>query len=179
LRIRLSLTDAPDHGLQGPKPAKIFPVIPQTPESPSASSEITGTSLVERSHPIRVLIVDDNHGIRAALVKLLNTAPDMQVVGLAVDGEEAVVLAAALVPDVVLMDMSMPALDGVEATRRIVEQNPGLRVVTLTAFRTRQEEARRAGAVAHVLKDAPPDELIGCIRRVVASSPLESGWPAS
>jgi CheY-like chemotaxis protein len=176
LQIRLSLTDAPDHGLQGPKPAKIFPVIPSSPESPSANSEITGMSLV---HPIRVLIVDDNHGIRAALVKLLNTAPDMEVVGLAVDGEEAVVLAAALVPDVVLMDMSMPALDGVEATRRIVEQNPGLRVVTLTAFRTRHEEARRAGAVAHVLKDAPPDELIRCIRRVVAASPLESGWPAS
>ena len=91
---------------------------------------------------------------------------DIEVIGSAVSGTEAVALAATLTPDVVVMDVGMPIMDGIEATRRILATNPGLRVVTLTALRDRRDEALRAGAAAHVLKDATPDELIGCIRAV-------------
>jgi DNA-binding NarL/FixJ family response regulator len=121
---------------------------------------------VNRAGAIRVLIVDDHDRTRFAVGQLLSASDDIEVVGEAADGAEAVALAARLAPDVVLMDVSMPVLDGLEATRRIVNENPRLRVVTLTAFGNRSEEARRAGAVAHILKDAPPWELMRCIREV-------------
>jgi DNA-binding NarL/FixJ family response regulator len=124
--------------------------------------------------PIRVLVADDHERIRCALGQLLGTVEDIEVVGLAVDGAEAVAMAASLAPDVILMDVSMPALDGIEATRRIVEQNPGLGVVTLTAFRSHRDEARHAGAAAHLLKDAAPEELIRCIRDVAATLPVRA-----
>lgn len=90
------------------------------------------------------------------------------MVGFAADGAHAVALAAELAPDVVVMDLSMPVMDGIEATRRILEANPGLKVVTLTAVRERQDEAYRAGAAAYLLKDAAPDELIRCVRTAAA-----------
>jgi DNA-binding NarL/FixJ family response regulator len=116
---------------------------------------------------IRVLVADDHARIRAALGLLLGSLEDVEVVGFAVDGAQAVDLACRLAPDVVVMDISMPGVDGIEATRRIVEANPGLKVVTLTACRERQDEAYRAGAAAHVLKDAAPEELIRCVRGAV------------
>ena len=115
---------------------------------------------------LRVLVADDHACIRVALGQLLASLEDMEVVGFAVDGAQAVALAAQLAPDVVVMDVSMPLVDGIEATRRILETNPALRVVTLTAFRERQEEAYRAGAAAHLLKDGAPEELIRCLRAV-------------
>jgi DNA-binding NarL/FixJ family response regulator len=121
--------------------------------------------------PIRVLVADDHHSVRLSLNRLLSQVEDIEVVGLAVDGAHAVALAASLSPDIVLMDVSMPILDGIEATRKIIQQNPSLGIVTLTAFRTNSDEAHRAGAAAHVLKDAPPEELIGCIRSVAAGLP--------
>jgi DNA-binding NarL/FixJ family response regulator len=114
------------------------------------------------------LVADDHARIRRALGTLLATVDDVEVVGFAVDGAQAVSLAAELEPDVVVMDVGMPIVDGIEATRRILEANPALRVITLTAFRERQDEAYQAGAAAHLLKDAAPEELIRCVRAAAA-----------
>jgi DNA-binding NarL/FixJ family response regulator len=114
----------------------------------------------------RVLLVDDHKLVRAGLVALLETAADLSVVGEAADGQHALSLARDLRPDVVLMDLSMPVLDGVEATRRLVAEQPGARVVVLTSFieSTRVTEALSAGAVGYLLKDCDPEDLIAGVR---------------
>jgi DNA-binding NarL/FixJ family response regulator len=125
---------------------------------------------------IRVLIVDDHAVVRRGLEQLLGTSDDMEVVGVASDGEEAVATAARETPDVVLMDLSMPNVDGVEATRRIVDAQPGVHVVVLTSFAEHQRvlDALEAGAVGYLLKDADPDEVLSGIRAAHAGgSPLD------
>jgi DNA-binding NarL/FixJ family response regulator len=125
---------------------------------------------------IRVLIADDHAVVRRGLEELLATTSDVELVGAAVDGEEAVRLAHELHPDVVLMDLSMPRLDGVAATRRIVEDVPGAHVVVLTTFSDERRilDALRAGAIGYVLKDVEPDELIGAVRAAHGGgSPLD------
>jgi DNA-binding NarL/FixJ family response regulator len=114
---------------------------------------------------IRVLIADDHAVVRAGLEQLLGTAPDIEVVGTAPDGAEAVALAGRTAPDIVLMDLSMPVMDGVEATRRITAA-PGAQVVVLTSFSDHQRilDALGAGASGYVLKDAAPDDLLSAIR---------------
>jgi DNA-binding NarL/FixJ family response regulator len=114
---------------------------------------------------IRVLIADDHAVVRAGLEQLLGTAPDIEVVGTAPDGAEAVALAGRTVPDIVLMDLSMPVMDGVEATRRITAAG-GAQVVVLTSFSDHQRilDALGAGASGYVLKDAGPDDLLSAIR---------------
>jgi DNA-binding NarL/FixJ family response regulator len=111
---------------------------------------------------IRVLVVDDHGVVRAGLAELLGAGDGIEVVGTAATGEEGVELAAAEVPDVVLMDLSMPGMGGVEATRRIVGDNPGVRVVVLTSLSARERilDALDAGAIGYLLKDAGPDELL-------------------
>jgi DNA-binding NarL/FixJ family response regulator len=96
---------------------------------------------------IRVAVVDDHTIVRNGLVQLLGSDPDLEVVGAAGDGEAAVALCVELRPDVALMDLSMPGMDGVEATRRIAEQAPGVQVVVLTSFvdRGRVVDALSAG----------------------------------
>lgn len=125
---------------------------------------------------ITVLVVDDHPVVRDGLVQLLTAAEDVEVVGAAVNGAEAIELAAAHTPDVVLMDLSMPVVDGCEATRRIVSADPAARVLILTSF-TDQEgilDALDAGAVGYILKDAEPPELLGAIRAVArGESPLD------
>ena len=118
---------------------------------------------------IRVVIVDDHDGIRGALSHLLTCTDDIEVIGTATDGNQAIAIAAALGPDVVLMDIGMPGMDGIEAARRILITNPAVRIVTLTGFHDRQDEALCAGAAAHLRKDTAPDELISCIRAVAAA----------
>jgi len=115
---------------------------------------------------IRVLLAEDHALVRAGLEQLLENAEGIKVVGAAADGAEAVALAAEARPDVVLMDLSMPRLDGTEATRRIVAAQPGVRVVVLTSFSDRQRilDALDAGAVGYLLKDAEPDELVRGVR---------------
>jgi DNA-binding NarL/FixJ family response regulator len=115
---------------------------------------------------ISVLIVDDQPIARAGFRSVLAAAPRIEVVGEAADGEEAVELARRLRPDVVLMDIRMPRLDGIEATRRLA----GLKVLILTTFGLDEYivEALRAGASGFLLKDAPVDELVGAIRAVAA-----------
>ena len=115
---------------------------------------------------IRVLLAEDHAVVRAGLEGLLANADDVEVVGAAADGEEAVALATELGPDVVLIDLSMPRLDGIEATKRILSAKPETRVVVLTAFsdRARILGTLDAGALGYLLKDATPEELLGAIR---------------
>jgi DNA-binding NarL/FixJ family response regulator len=120
------------------------------------------------ARPIRILVADDNARLRKALSQLMGAVEDLEVIGTAADGREAVALALALGPDVVLMDVSMPVLDGIEATRRICAVDPGVRVVIITAFHDRQDEALGAGAVDHLLKDTAPEELVRRVRRAAA-----------
>lgn len=129
-----------------------------------------------RAGAIRVLVVDDHPVVRDGLVQLLTAADDVEVVGAAVNGAEAIELAGADTPDVVLMDLSMPVMDGCEATRRILAADPAARVLILTSF-TDQDgilDALDAGAVGYILKDAEPAELLGAIRAVArGESPLD------
>ena len=115
---------------------------------------------------IGVLVVDDHRLVRAGLSTLLGATPDVEVVGEAANGEEAVNIADQRSPDVVLMDISMPVLDGVAATRQIVAAHPDTRVVALTSFSDdrRVSDILAAGAVGYVLKDTEPDELVAAIR---------------
>jgi DNA-binding NarL/FixJ family response regulator len=120
--------------------------------------------------PLRVLITDDHPTVRQGLADLLATARDLEVVGVACCGDEGVRLARELEPDVVLMDLSMPGMDGQAATERIMSARPATRVVILTAFadQARVRGALRCGAVTSVLKDAPPAELLGAVRGATA-----------
>jgi DNA-binding NarL/FixJ family response regulator len=123
----------------------------------------------------RVLIADDHGVVREGLVRLLSTADDVEVVGTAGDGSEAVALYDEHQPDVVLMDLSMPEVDGTEATRRIVSSNPDASVVILTSFSDREQilAALDAGAIGYLLKDAGPAELIDGVRAAArGESPL-------
>ena len=125
---------------------------------------------------IRVLIADDHAVVRSGLSLLLHSTPDLLVVGEAADGTEAVELVAALAPDVVLMDLSMPHLDGTQATRRIVASGSPTKVVALTSFceRERIMTTLDAGAVGYVLKDSAPDEIVRAVRAAAAGqSPLD------
>jgi DNA-binding NarL/FixJ family response regulator len=116
---------------------------------------------------IRVLLAEDHPVVRVGLERMLGNEEDIEVVGTAANGAEAVELAERVRPDVVLMDLSMPVLNGIEATRQIVEANDGqVSVVVLTSFSGRQEiiEALDAGASGYLLKDAEPQELLGGVR---------------
>jgi DNA-binding NarL/FixJ family response regulator len=124
-----------------------------------------GTAL-ERSPLIRVLVVDDHPHVRDSLQRLVATAPDLVFVGAAEDGESAPDRCLALTPDVVLMDLRMPGIDGVEATRRVMAECPDVRVLVLTSVPASWalERAAAAGAVGYLLKDAPIASIIEAIR---------------
>ena len=123
---------------------------------------------------IRVLVVDDQALVRAGFVKLLEPEPDLRVVGEAADGREAVEAAIRTRPDVALMDIRMPHLDGIEATRRIRSRAPAPRVLVLTTYDLDEYvfEALKAGASGFLLKDAPADQLIAGIRIVATGDAL-------
>jgi DNA-binding NarL/FixJ family response regulator len=115
---------------------------------------------------IRVLVVDDHQLVRAGLITLLEAAADIQVAGEAADGRQALEAAKAASPDVVLMDLSMPVLDGIAATRLLLAELPRTRVVALTSFSDRQRvtDVLAAGATGYVLKDSRPDDLLAAVR---------------
>jgi DNA-binding NarL/FixJ family response regulator len=124
---------------------------------------------------IRILLADDHDVVRRGLTALLDGTDGFAVVGAAADGEEAVALAGEHRPDVVLMDLSMPGVDGIEATRRLMAERPESRVVVLTSFSDRERilDALDAGAVGYLLKDAEPDELLrGIAAAARGESPL-------
>ena len=126
---------------------------------------------------IRVLLVDDQALVRAGFRMILEAEPDLVVAGEAADGEEAVAQATACHPDVVLMDVRMPGVDGIEAARRILRgRDDGLRVIMLTTFDMDEYvyDALRAGASGFLLKDVPPEQLVDGIRAVVSGDALLS-----
>lgn len=121
--------------------------------------------------PIRVVVADDHPIVRSGIVGLLESEPGIEVVGEAVDGAEAVALAAELRPDLVLMDLRMPVLDGAEATARILaDAGTGTRVLVLTTYETDDHilAAIEAGASGYLLKAAPQEEILTGIRAVAA-----------
>ena len=116
---------------------------------------------------IRILLVDDHNLVRMGLKAYFSTLPDIRVVGEAGTGEEAVRLVAELDPDVVLMDLIMPGMGGVEATRQLKKINPRTQVIVVTSYHEDEHifPAIRAGALSYVLKDIDPDDLADAIRR--------------
>ncbi len=120
------------------------------------------------SQTIRVLIVDDHTIVRKGIRALLAEIVDMEVVGEAADGQEAIVQADRLRPDVILMDLAMPRMDGIEATRQIKVRQPESRVLVMTSFATDEKvlPAIKAGAQGYLLKESAPDDLVQAIRQI-------------
>ncbi|MGW2402902.1 response regulator transcription factor [Kitasatospora sp. NPDC001664] len=125
---------------------------------------------------VRVLLVDDEELLRLAFGMILRAEPDMEPVGEAADGQAAVELARRLRPDVVLMDVRMPGTDGIEATRQLLREVPGTRVLVLTTFDLDAYafDALRAGASGFLLKNSRPQELLGAIRDVARGDAVVS-----
>ncbi|HEX6540100.1 MAG TPA: response regulator transcription factor [Candidatus Dormibacteraeota bacterium] len=115
-----------------------------------------------------MLIVDDHPVVRKGLSTFLSNEPDLEVIGAAEDGESAVQVAATDCPDVVLMDLSMPGMGGIEATKVLMAQHPDIKVLMLTSFggHERMVEALQAGAVGYVVKDSAPTEILRAVRSV-------------
>ncbi|UJW59816.1 response regulator transcription factor [Bacillus sp. A116_S68] len=124
---------------------------------------------------MKILIADDHHVVRRGLLFFLQTQAGLEIVGEAQNGMEAVTLVEKLQPDIVLMDLDMPNMDGTEATKKIKEQFPDVKVLILTSFSDQSHAipAIKAGASGYQLKDVDPDELVSSIRRVYrGESPL-------
>lgn len=122
---------------------------------------------------IRVLLVDDHAVVRSGLSAFLSAFDDLELAGEASSGERAVALCPQLQPDVVLMDLAMPGMDGAAATRKIREQCPQVQVIALTSFKEKEmvEAALQAGAIGYLLKDVSADELARAIRAAAAGKP--------
>ncbi|MCL4396169.1 MAG: response regulator transcription factor [Chloroflexi bacterium] len=123
--------------------------------------------------PIRVLICDDHAIVRKGIRALLETKGDIQVIGEASDGAEAVSQAGALYPDVILMDLMMPQVDGIQATQEITAKQPKTHVLVLTSFAGDDKvfPAIKAGALGYLLKDSGPDDLVRAIHQVASGEP--------
>jgi NarL family two-component system response regulator LiaR len=122
---------------------------------------------------IRLLVVDDQSIVRKGICALLEQVDDIDVVGEASDGDEAVALAKVLHPDVIIMDLVMPNMDGITAIRKILAQQPKIRIMALTSFVAEDKvfPAIKAGAMGYLLKDSEPEELIAAIRKLSQGEP--------
>ena len=132
--------------------------------------------MTAETRPVRVLIADDQTLFRSGLARLLNDDPRVEVVGEAVDGEDAARQVTLLRPDVILMDIKMPNSDGVQATQRIMAENPAAKVLILTTFDTDSYvlQALKAGASGYVLKDSRVESIVSSILAVVAGERVMS-----
>lgn len=134
---------------------------------------MTETAIHAAESSIRVLIVDDHAIVRKGIRALLSEAGGFEVVGEADNGQTAVLLVQEMQPDVILMDLLMPGMDGIEATRRITSRQPTARILVLTSFAADNKvfPAIKAGALGYLLKDSSPDELVRAIRQVQRGEP--------
>ena len=130
---------------------------------------------------VRLLIVDDQSLFRAGLARLLDEDPRVEVIGQAADGHEAVKQAAKLKPDVILMDVKMPGLDGIDATRQIMESDPTMKVIVLTTLETDSQviQALKAGALGYVLKDSTAASVVSSVAAVMAGERVMAGTVAN
>jgi DNA-binding NarL/FixJ family response regulator len=117
------------------------------------------------SMAITIVVVDDERSVREGVIALISLTSDLQVIGQAADGQEAIRLVSKYRPDVVLMDVRMPVLDGLEATRQIKRKWPNVRVIVFTMFDTEEEDAEAAGADCFVLKGNPKTIMVDVIRQ--------------
>jgi NarL family two-component system response regulator LiaR len=126
------------------------------------------------SEPIRVLIVDDHTVVRDGLNALLSVEPGILVVGSAADGVEAVKLAGELEPDIILLDLVMPKMDGVQAINEIKNNNPEIKILVLTSFAENHQvySAIKSGAIGYLMKDSSADDLINAIRDTYENKPV-------
>ncbi|MGE5848589.1 MAG: response regulator transcription factor [Candidatus Methylomirabilota bacterium] len=130
--------------------------------------------------PTTILIVDDNQGVRNVLTRILQKGREFRVVGEAEDGSEALELARSLSPDLILMDLAMPRVNGLEATRRIKVERPGTKVIILTRYEEEayRQAATQSGADAFLPKGIRLTELLATIRQVVQAGPNREASPA-
>jgi NarL family two-component system response regulator LiaR len=128
---------------------------------------------MSEADPIRVLIVDDHSMVRTGLATFIRIKPDLELVGEARDGQQALRLCEQLQPDVILMDLVMPRMDGVAATQAIRQRWPAVQILALTSFKDKDmvQDALRAGAIGYLLKDVSVDELADAIRAAYAGRP--------
>jgi PAS domain S-box-containing protein len=174
---RLQMESAPGKGSRFvlSAPTEATPVQSQKPPISSEMLEASrsGSSKAPVTNArIRVLLADDHVVMREGLAGLLEQVPDIQIVGQAANGKEAVDLAVRLLPDVILMDISMPELNGIEATRIIHNEHPGIAIIGLSMFDAadRAQAIRDAGAVDYLTKSGPPADLIAAIRQCMSGS---------
>ncbi|HZR39094.1 MAG TPA: response regulator transcription factor [Ktedonobacteraceae bacterium] len=125
---------------------------------------------------LRILIADDHPLFRNGIRALINSVPDMEVVGIATNGNEVIEQAASELPDEILMDLQMPVISGIEATRRIIHTSPNIRILMVTMFEDDASvfAALRAGARGYILKDADEDEILRAIRAVASGEAIFS-----
>lgn len=148
-------------------------VVPSVEEQPAASFVGgAGLPILEDGQTIRILVADDHKILRQGLIHALNTYPMIQIVGEAENGQEAVEKALMLEPDFIIMDITMPKMNGIEATRRIKQVNPKIKIIGLSLHEAEDMERTmlRAGASKYLTKSGPIDELIGVIRALAATS---------